>query len=129
MVIFIFIALKKSKIIQLTKFYILHFINQKYRREVKDEKDDSESDEDDYVPYVPVKERRKQQLIKLGRLSQLKEDSLLYGAGKSSSENEKDEGEDEDGQVWGRKSNISLLDQHTELKKLAEGRISNNKFK
>lgn len=32
--------------------------------------------------------------------------------------------EDEtEGQAWGRKSNISLLDQHTELKKLAEGKI------
>lgn len=31
------------------------------------------------------------------------------------------ENEEDDGQVWGRKSNISLLDQHTELKKLAEG--------
>jgi ATP-dependent RNA helicase DDX41 len=42
--------------------------------------------------------------------------------GKSSSENEHDNEDDEDGQVWGRKSNISLLDQHTELKKLAEGK-------
>jgi hypothetical protein len=67
-----------------------------------------------------VKERKKQQLVKLGRLGQLKEDSI-HGTGKSSSENERDDGEDEDGQVWGRKSNISLLDQHTELKKLAEG--------
>jgi ATP-dependent RNA helicase DDX41 len=38
--------------------------------------------------------------------------------GKSSSENE----HDEDGQVWGRKSNISLLDQHTKLRKLAEAK-------
>lgn len=42
--------------------------------------------------------------------------------GKSSSENEHDNEDDEDGQVWGRKSNISLLDQHTELKKMAEGK-------
>ena len=73
------------------------------------------------MPYVPVKERKKQQLMKLGRLGQLKEEALNIG-GKSSSENEKDEVEDDNGQVWGRKSNISLLDQHTELKKLAEGR-------
>lgn len=38
---------------------------------------------------------------------------------KSSSENEHSEDEDEG--IWGRKSNISLLDQHTELKKMAEG--------
>lgn len=46
---------------------------------------------------------------------QLKEDEARA---KSSSENEK---EDEDGNFWARKSNISLLDQHSELKKMAEG--------
>lgn len=73
------------------------------------------------MPYVPVKERKKQQLMKLGRLGQLKEEGCGIFGGKSSSENEKEDGEDDDGQVWGRKFNISLLDQHTELKKLAEG--------
>ncbi|CAB0035492.1 unnamed protein product [Trichogramma brassicae] len=87
----------------------------RYRREVE-EKEGSESD-DEYVPYVPVKKRKELQLMKLGRLSQLKEES--HGAGKSSSENEKD---DEDENLWGRKSNISLLDQHTELKKMAEAK-------
>ncbi|XP_069699542.1 ATP-dependent RNA helicase abstrakt [Periplaneta americana] len=87
----------------------------RYRKE-----ESSSESEDDYVPYVPVKERKKQQLLKLGRLSQLKDE---YGQrGKSSSENEHDNDDDEDGQVWGRKSNISLLDQHTELKKLAEAK-------
>lgn len=33
-----------------------------------------------------------------------------------------DEDETEDGQVWGRKFNIPLLDQHTELRKLAEAK-------
>nr|CAD7461476.1 unnamed protein product [Timema tahoe] len=85
----------------------------------KDEHNSGSSSDDDYVPYVPVKERKKQQLMKLGRLGQLKEE---FGQrGKSSSENERDE-DDEDGQVWGRKSNISLLDQHTELKKMAEAK-------
>lgn len=87
----------------------------RYRKE-----ESSSESEDDYVPYVPVKERKKQQLMKLGRLSQLKDE---FGQrGKSSSENEHDNEDDEDGQVWGRKSNISLLDQHTELKKLAEAK-------
>ncbi|XP_008554237.1 ATP-dependent RNA helicase abstrakt [Microplitis demolitor] len=86
------------------------------------DKSDSDS-EDGYVPYVPVKERKKQQLMKLGRLGQLREEGVIGTVGKSSSENEKDDGDDEDdGQVWGRKSNISLLDQHTELKKLAEAK-------
>ncbi|XP_063989457.1 ATP-dependent RNA helicase abstrakt [Diachasmimorpha longicaudata] len=84
-------------------------------------KESSSSDSDDYVPYIPVKERKKQQLMKLGRLRHIKEEGL---AGKSSSENERDreENEDDDGQVWGRKSNISLLDQHTELKRMAEAK-------
>ncbi|VVC36373.1 RNA helicase, DEAD-box type, Q motif,Helicase, C-terminal,Zinc finger, CCHC-type,DEAD/DEAH box helicase [Cinara cedri] len=85
----------------------------RYRR------DDEETDSDnDYVPYVPVRERKKQELLKLGRLSKLKEDS---GKKVKSSSDEFDDDENE-GQVWGRKSNISLLDQHTELKKLAEAK-------
>lgn len=88
----------------------------RYRRE---EKTSSSESEDDYVPYVPVKLRKKEQLVKLGRLTQLKEE---WNKGKSSSENERDNEDDEDGQVWGRKSNISLLDQHTELKKMAEAK-------
>ncbi|RZF34026.1 hypothetical protein LSTR_LSTR012371 [Laodelphax striatellus] len=91
----------------------------RYRREEEKDQKSSESDEE-YVPYVPVKDRKKQQLMKLGRLTQLK-DELAAQKGKSSSENELDE-EDDEGQVWGRKSNISLLDQHTELKKMAEAK-------
>lgn len=40
---------------------------------------------------------------------------------KSSSENETNDDDEED-EVWGRKNNIPLLDQHTELRKLAEGK-------
>ncbi|KAJ9589460.1 hypothetical protein L9F63_017321, partial [Diploptera punctata] len=99
--------------------FLHHMMSQAVVRYRKEELT-SES-EDEYVPYVPVKERKKQQLVKLGRLkSNLKDE---FGQrGKSSSENEHDNEDEEDGQVWGRKSNISLLDQHTELKKLAEGR-------
>ncbi|XP_006563505.1 ATP-dependent RNA helicase abstrakt [Apis mellifera] len=93
----------------------------RYRRE--EEKESSPFDTDDnYIPYVPVKERKKQQLTKLGKLGQLKDEAAVGIIGKSSSENEKDDADDDDGQVWGRKSNISLLDQHTELKKLAEAK-------
>ncbi|KAF7400479.1 hypothetical protein HZH66_005663 [Vespula vulgaris] len=92
----------------------------RYRKE--EEKNTFSDTDEDYVPYVPVKERKKQQLIKLGKINQLKEESANGGIGKSSSENEKDDADDDNGQVWGRKSNISLLDQHTELKKLAEAK-------
>ncbi|KAG7190620.1 hypothetical protein KM043_006706 [Ampulex compressa] len=92
----------------------------KYRRE--EQKESLLDTDDNYVPYVPVKERKKTQLLKLGKLGQLKEESISGIMGKSSSENERDDADDDDGQVWGRKSNISLLDQHTELKKLAEAK-------
>lgn len=85
----------------------------KYRREEKSKH--SDSDDDSYVPYVSVRERKKQQLLKLGKISHLAEN-----ASKSSSENENEDEESEE--VWGRKYNISLLDQHTELKKLAEAK-------
>ncbi|XP_043265921.1 ATP-dependent RNA helicase abstrakt [Colletes gigas] len=93
----------------------------RYRRE--DEGGESVLETDDsYIPYVPVKERKKQQLAKLGKLGQSKDEAAVGIIGKSSSENERDDADDDDGQVWGRKSNISLLDQHTELKKLAEAK-------
>ena len=88
---------------------------QRYRRE-EEEKNDT-SDEDTYIPYVSVKDKKRQALAKLGRITALKDEGKKN---KSSSECEM-ENEDDEGAVWGRKSNISLLDQHTELKKLAEG--------
>ncbi|XP_055851869.1 ATP-dependent RNA helicase abstrakt [Episyrphus balteatus] len=85
----------------------------RYRRE-----ENKSSDEDDnYVPYVPIKERKKHQLVKLGRIVQLTAEA---NAPKSSSENENDDETQEE--IWGRKYNISLLDQHTELKKIAEAK-------
>lgn len=93
----------------------------KYRRTDIKSSDEQESDEETnnkYVPYVPVKTRKKQQLIKMGRLLQLSAEAA--GAKQSSSKNERDDDGNEE--VWGRKFNISLLDQHTELKKLAEAK-------
>lgn len=86
----------------------------KYRQN-EDNRKDLDSDDENYVPYVPVRERKKQQLIKLGKLAHLTEN-----ADKSSSSNENTDEETEE--AWGRKYNISLLDQHTELKKLAEAK-------
>lgn len=106
-------------------------------------KDDQESNsDDDYVPYVPVRERKKQELLKLGRLSKVTNayfyivpsifDRLLNyliifklneESKKKLTSNDEFDDDETEGQAWGRKSNISLLDQHTELKKLAEGKI------
>ncbi|CAG9770534.1 unnamed protein product [Ceutorhynchus assimilis] len=87
----------------------------KYRKLDSDKS--SESEDDNYVPYVPVKERRKQQLLKIGRLGQLKD----ADQNKQSSENELGDEEEED-EIWGRKNNIPLLDQHNELRKMAEAK-------
>lgn len=87
----------------------------RYRREEEKKADDSE--DDSYTPYISVKERKKQQLVKLGRIVQLSNEAANIG--KSSSENEHDS-ENLDSEDLGRKFNISLLDQHTELKKIAE---------
>lgn len=106
-------------------------------------KDDQESNsDDDYVPYVPVRERKKQELLKLGRLSKviivlfyiasnifdrLLNDLIIFKLNEESKKklttNDEFDDDEDEGQAWGRKSNISLLDQHTELKKLAEGKI------
>ncbi|XP_023219735.1 ATP-dependent RNA helicase abstrakt-like [Centruroides sculpturatus] len=83
-------------------------VRKRYRREVESESDD------DYVPYVPLKERRKQQLHTLGRLNL----TLQEEESKSNSAIEEEIDDDQ----YGRKSNISLLDQHNELKKKAEAR-------
>ncbi|XP_018799159.1 PREDICTED: ATP-dependent RNA helicase abstrakt [Bactrocera latifrons] len=93
----------------------------RYRHE--ENENNSDNDEDDaYVPYVPVKERKKQQLMKLGRIVQLASEASTQP--KSSSENEGDEESQgaNEAELWGRKYNISLLDQHTELKKIAEAK-------
>ncbi|XP_014093034.1 ATP-dependent RNA helicase abstrakt [Bactrocera oleae] len=93
----------------------------RYRREDNEKNSDNEED-DGYVPYVPVKERKKQQLMKLGRIVQLASEASAQP--KSSSENEGDEESQgaNEAELWGRKYNISLLDQHTELKKIAEAK-------
>jgi len=62
-------------------------------------------------------------LTKLGVKLKSHKDSEQIEAGKDSSDSEKEEGnsEEEDAQAIARKANISLLDQHTELKRIAEG--------
>lgn len=66
--------------------------------------------------------RGKKHIYTLIFVLKLKEES---GKKLKTSSDELDD-EENDGQVWGRKSNISLLDQHTELKKLAEGKVTIN---
>ncbi|KAL1434618.1 hypothetical protein MTO96_011485 [Rhipicephalus appendiculatus] len=87
------------------------------RKRFQREESKSSSDSDnDYTPYVPLKERRKQQLGRLGRLH-----AILLEEKRDKSSTATDEDDDQRDE-YGRKSNISLLDQHTELKKKAEAR-------
>ncbi|VDI35024.1 ATP-dependent RNA helicase DDX41 [Mytilus galloprovincialis] len=76
------------------------------------EKDESSSDEE-YVPYIPIKQRKKMQIQeaekRLGKVKPKEEE-------KSESS---DAPEEED---TGPKAHVSLLDQHSELKKKAQVR-------
>lgn len=78
----------------------------------------SDLEDSTYTPYVPVRERKLEKLSKLGARIYLTKKAV-----NESSDSEKDEksDEEEDPQALARKENISLLDQHTELKRIAEG--------
>lgn len=76
--------------------------------------DESEEEEEDYVPYVPLKERQKMMFEK--------KEKIMHRSKKSSQEQEKPSETDpveNDSQV-GARPDVSLLDQHLELKKKAE---------
>nr|XP_039273315.1 probable ATP-dependent RNA helicase DDX41 [Styela clava] len=103
-----------------------------YRKDISKEESD-ESDEEEYVPYVPLKHRRQE---KLSRVQQLLSNRAGYGS-PGRKEGSNDEGgsgsntpehfaeRDVEGPIApqdlpGPQSHISLLDQHSTLKKKAE---------
>lgn len=80
----------------------------------------SSSEEEDYIPYVPLKQRRKD---KLTRIQELLKNNKGSGSPKEGSDNQGSEPEKEvEGpeELPGPQSKISLLDQHSTLKKKAE---------
>ncbi|XP_046572583.1 probable ATP-dependent RNA helicase DDX41 [Haliotis rubra] len=91
------------------------------KRYAREERESESSDDDNYVPYVPIKQRKKlqsQQVEKrLGRAGILRAEEEEV---KSSTNDEEEE--DQEGDSLGPKSHLSLLDQHSELKKKAEAR-------
>lgn len=94
----------------------------RYRRVEEEDKKGSEDEnlEEDYVPYVRVKDRRKQKLVKLGRITEIKEDTKPTGAGGSglsspTSGNSSDANNTEEDLTINNHS--SLLLQHSKLKK------------
>ena len=122
----------------------------RYRKELKEDSDDEWKVSDDESSnsnlYIPVKERRKQKLVKLGRVSEIiteaeqgnknannlgtdsgassaAEDSdLLHSAANKTSEISKEELVRKEEEILSKSKDKSLLLQHSELKKLAEAR-------
>ena len=107
----------------------------RYRREEKASSDEEwDAEKDDYVPYVSVKDRKKQQLVKLGRISAIKEEekvTLSSDTGGTSSGAEdttgtasdsKEEVAKKEEEILAQNKDVSLLLQHSKLKKLAEAK-------
>ena len=114
----------------------------RYRKEVEQDLKDTELDneDEDYVPYVSVKERRKQKLTKLGRISEIKMDEQKrqalqpadFSSDNNSSEAEHEAREQpaiEDLQAQINDGSTSLLLQHSKLKKIAEARQESERDK
>merc|ERR1712098_1011738 len=113
----------------------------RYRRDPSPKSEESEED-DSYVPYVSVKERRRQQLVKLGKISEtdaktrvdaLKEEEH-FSSGTNSDHDDARAGSGGTGsgglgtpelarreeQVKEKNKGVSLLEQHKELQEIAE---------
>lgn len=105
----------------------------------------SEEDEDDFTPYVPVKERKRQQLVKLGKISEDVKSrvALLKEEKNGTSSDQNSEAEGDVGSITGsaasskagtpdryrreeefleKNKGVSLLEQHKELQEIAEER-------
>lgn len=100
----------------------------RYRKESPKEESDCE---DNYVPYIPLKQRRKQMasnqsISRINEMISTDEERSRSGFEMSDNENSNNNTNignngtnDDDCDQW-RKNNVSLLDQHNELKKKAE---------
>ena len=92
--------------------------NQRKRRhEIEEEL----SDDGDYVPYVPLKERRRLELEKREKFMKKKtESNTAAETAQNVALTSLEEKEKQEEAPIGLKANVSLLDQHSELKKIAE---------
>ena len=100
----------------------------KYRRE-ESEEEDWQQDDDNGQIYVPVKERRKQKLVKLGRISELKETATAssHHMDHSTTSGNSSTAESETEKEISKET--SLLLQHSKLKKIAEAKQESEKEK
>ena len=122
----------------------------RYRKEIKDDSDDewkiSDDESNNSNLYVPIKERRKQKLVKLGRVTEILSESdqvktasnnfgtdsgassaaedseFTISAGNKSNEMSKEDLVRKEEEILSKSKDKSLLLQHSELKKLAEAR-------
>ncbi|KXJ28183.1 probable ATP-dependent RNA helicase DDX41 [Exaiptasia diaphana] len=85
-----------------------------YQRKRRYQEEQS-SDDDNYTPYIPLKERRKMELEKKEKLLKKKSNTV-----EKVKEVEKPEKTKEELIISAPVPNVSLLDQHSELKKIAE---------
>ncbi|XP_064630234.1 probable ATP-dependent RNA helicase DDX41 [Lineus longissimus] len=96
----------------------------KRRRELAKKENSDDSEPEDYVPYVPVKDRKKSKVQQLMQTLPSKATTRLQLQEETNSSGmEELEQETAEADVTtGPYSHISLLDQHSELKKKAEAR-------
>lgn len=94
-------------------------------------KSDQEDDSKDRDVYVPLKERRKQKLVKLGRISAIQEEDKArsldgFSSGASSGAEDQPQTKEElvrkQEEILAQSKDVSLLLQHSKLKKLAEAK-------
>lgn len=110
---------------------IYFFHSQRYRKEYLEKDEFALSDEDDnYVPYVPVKQRQKKKIEEIGKKSKLiaayiSDDSSNAFDASDNEKNKNKESKNVDEVEHNRKVNLSLLDQHSELKKIADAKKEN----
>ncbi|XP_074643866.1 putative ATP-dependent RNA helicase DDX41 [Tubulanus polymorphus] len=90
----------------------------------KDDSDDGNSSNDEYVPYVPIKQRKEKLHSKFKRTLGAKTANRLKEEEQHSSSHDEGERLDDEAEdiSIGPNAHISLLDQHSELKKKAEAR-------
>nr|CAB3237058.1 ZF(CCHC)-20 zinc finger protein [Phallusia mammillata] len=102
--------------------------NKKYR---KSESESSDDNDDNYVPYIPLKQRRKEQLSKVAKILKTKtgidggiqqdkpdiSDNICWNEETKNVSSPSTSNTDNSGMV---NSGVSLLDQHSTLKKQAE---------
>jgi ATP-dependent RNA helicase DDX41 len=101
----------------------------RYRREEKEgssDDDDWAKESEDYKPYVAARDRKKEKLVKLGRVALIREEEKADGNSSAGSSPRNEESKEDlikkEKEILARSKETSLLLQHSQLKKLAEAK-------